>query len=71
MISVRVSVCARPRLHDSLSPQAYGETTTHALSDMQCEVQCAVCVCVVACADVNKIGLVERLNGLVLVCAQG
>lgn len=52
-----------PCLLDSLSPQAYGETTTHTLSDMQCEMQCA---CVRAHADVNKIGLVERLKGLVL-----
>ena len=30
-----------------------------------------VCVRVFACADVNKTGLADRLDGLVLVCAQG
>lgn len=54
-----------PRLLDLFSPQAYGEPTTHTLSDMQ------VCVCMCAHADVNKIGLLERLNGFVLVYAQG
>ena len=55
-VCVCVCVCVRKSMHvacllTSLSPQAYGETTTHTLSDIQFEMQCVcarvrVCVCV-------------------------
>lgn len=41
---------------------------THSL---KCSRRSGVRACVYTGTDVNKIGLVERLNGLVLVCAQG